>query len=174
MGQWTVFRLKNSDVLDITNNLTVDAAFGRMMELAATRWVIVSKPTGGYRLDMTRKGPVPDLPYADAETVADFWPRIESEFEDRRTAEREIKEDMLFRGRDGVQAQYTPAPGAGVVQLLAKRIGETGEPAHICDHFARASATIAALTASAGEYVMATGVSDRLWTLQELVEETSR
>jgi hypothetical protein len=69
---------------------------------------------------MTRTYPVPDLPYADAGTVADFWPRIESEHDDRRLAEREIKEDMLFRGRDGVQAQYIPALDAGIEPVMQR------------------------------------------------------
>ena len=52
--------------------------------------------------------PTPDLPYADAQTVAEFWPRVESELDDRRTAEREIKIDMLQRGRDGIEAAWIP------------------------------------------------------------------
>jgi hypothetical protein len=122
MGQWTVFRRQNGEVHDYTPDLTSDAAFSRMMQLSGTNWMVVAKPNGGYRLDMTRTRPVPDLPYADAETVADFWPRIESEHDDRRLAEREIKEDMLFRGRDGVEAHYEPVAGAGIEPVMQRYI----------------------------------------------------
>jgi len=127
MGQWTVYRRVDGGRADVMEDLTVDQAFGRMMEMTRTRWMVAARPGGGYRLDLTRLGPVPDLPYADAETVTEFWPCVESDSEDQRTAERDMKEGMLYRGRDGVESFYMPIVGgsdpvtARYVERLAKR-----------------------------------------------------
>ncbi len=97
MGKWTIYN-RRDDGWDAEDDLTTDYAFDRMMALSNTRCMIVTKVGGGFRLDMTRLGPVRDLPYADTETVADFRPHIELERKERKFAEREIKEDMLRRG----------------------------------------------------------------------------
>jgi hypothetical protein len=43
VGQWVVFRLQGGEVQDYTADLTSDAAFGRMMQLSGTTWLIVAK-----------------------------------------------------------------------------------------------------------------------------------
>ena len=106
MGEWTVFRRGADGArLDEAGDLTLDQAFALMLNMAGTRWAIIGKDDGGFRLDLTRAFPVPDRPGATAQEVADFWPLIESAAADRRTAEREIKREMLSRGRDNLEAR---------------------------------------------------------------------
>jgi hypothetical protein len=109
MGNWTIFKRRDGEQIVLEDGMSLDRAFGLMMQAAGSDWQIVSKEPGGYRLHLTRIRPMPDLPYADPQMVSDFWPRVESEIEDRRGAEREIKIQMLLRGRDGIEAHCVPS-----------------------------------------------------------------
>jgi len=109
MGDWTVVRRdEHGSAIDSVSDLSMDAAFGLMMNMAGFRWSIRGLDQGGFQLDLARALPRNRPPIGDPFTITELSAPVVSSREDRRVAEREIKLEVLFRGCDSIEAQYAP------------------------------------------------------------------
>jgi len=109
MGDWAVVRRdQHGSAIDTVSDLSMDAAFGLMMNMAGFRWSIRGRDEGGFQLDIARTLPRNRPPIGDPFTITELSAPILSSRENRRIAEREIKLEVLFRGCDGIEAQYAP------------------------------------------------------------------
>lgn len=125
MGEWTVFRAGSDAPHDTTADLSLDRAFALMLNMAGFNWSIVSDDGGGYRLALFLKGRRLKPPTGTPLTLSEFSAPICSHSEDRRTAEREIKLEVLMRGCDGIEARHERSmEGEGFTSAAASGIAE--------------------------------------------------
>jgi hypothetical protein len=116
LGDWTIGRLAAPQ--DAVSDLSLDRAFSLMLNLAGFTWSIASCESGGYRLVLLLKGQRLRPPVGNPLTLNEFSATIFSHAEDRKTAEREIKLEVLMRGCDGVEARFEPQ-GAQAIEFNA-------------------------------------------------------
>lgn len=105
MKTYSVWRM-GDDPVRKASNLRLSEAFARLMALAGSDYGF-HRYGRTMRLDLTRKGPVADMPFlvTDLTLFRETFPLFESILPDNDAASTDLMEQALRHGRGGVRAE---------------------------------------------------------------------